>query len=466
MPRRYHGNAASIAMLRKMRHDTYNGINIHKISSHKTKEKTNKSKSASGPASGSKNSNEKKSSSEKAEESIQKPKQLPKLAKQAKLPQLLAKKTSLSFIFKKPTLVPALIRAPKKVPRCDLEQLEQQPNPDQIYLLDDLHSFDDEELTCGIDFGPESFHESTFEETLCNNASFGDLGPFCDLLSLSDQVAPLCNNASLGDLGPIGDLGPLDDQGSFSDPETICYRPQDLINDQMPAFNEVPPFNEEPATCNLKPRGDMEAIFKLPYYIIDPKYAQYQEPKAAEKPISDGYPPESSDGQGSSRKAVPNDTFAFMFGHSAKDWELKLFPELYHRMPTLPSYSDIFGQPSYEPHRTAPTAPSQSEGIRSNADGVFTNIPSSMILDQYGIVGLLAAMRATHTHPETTRLVFGEDLTKLGLDLASTDEIYVNFNGPFTTKPPQRKPMQMHQDKASDDDFAYMRKEDQETGAD
>nr|XP_043070130.1 uncharacterized protein LOC108124712 [Drosophila bipectinata] len=133
---------------------------------------------------------------------------------------------------------------------------------------------------------------------------------------------------------------------------------------------------------------------------------------------------------------------------SGDDTDYRLFPEIYNRQPWLPTFADIFGQPSYragfELEETPSTSANSHEnemGIQSSPDGRFTNIPSTMLGDRFGMTGLLAAMRATQTDPSSTQLVFGEDLTTFGLDLAARGDIYVHFNGPFTHSPPERSSM-------------------------
>jgi CCR4-NOT transcription complex subunit 2 len=44
-----------------------------------------------------------------------------------------------------------------------------------------------------------------------------------------------------------------------------------------------------------------------------------------------------------------------------------------------------------------------------------------MVADQYGIVGLLAFMRAIETDPNLVTFAHGIDLTTLGLNLASQE---------------------------------------------
>lgn len=53
--------------------------------------------------------------------------------------------------------------------------------------------------------------------------------------------------------------------------------------------------------------------------------------------------------------------------------------------------------------------------------GTMTNVPSSMIGDQFGVVGLLAFIRAADTDPNLVALTPGIDLTTLGLNLNQSE---------------------------------------------
>lgn len=79
----------------------------------------------------------------------------------------------------------------------------------------------------------------------------------------------------------------------------------------------------------------------------------------------------------------------------------------------------------------------RSVGIRTHPDGRVSNIPRSMIQDQYGIAGLLSFLRAAE-HDKTLEVQgLGEDLTKYGFDLNSRNFLYPNFGGPFADFPAQ-----------------------------
>lgn len=60
-------------------------------------------------------------------------------------------------------------------------------------------------------------------------------------------------------------------------------------------------------------------------------------------------------------------------------------------------------------------------GIQTNKDGRVTNIPSGMVTDQFGMVGLLTFIRAAESDPTLVSLALGTDLTTLGLNLNSNE---------------------------------------------
>ena len=53
--------------------------------------------------------------------------------------------------------------------------------------------------------------------------------------------------------------------------------------------------------------------------------------------------------------------------------------------------------------------------------GRVTNIPSGMVTDQFGMIGLLTFIRAAETDPGLVHLALGSDLTTLGLNLNSPE---------------------------------------------
>ncbi|RXM27231.1 CCR4-NOT transcription complex subunit 2 [Acipenser ruthenus] len=70
----------------------------------------------------------------------------------------------------------------------------------------------------------------------------------------------------------------------------------------------------------------------------------------------------------------------------------------------------------------------QKKGIQVLPDGRVTNIPSGMVTDQFGMIGLLTFIRAAETDPGMVHLALGSDLTTLGLNLNSPEPFIRNNN--------------------------------------
>ncbi|XP_039759973.1 CCR4-NOT transcription complex subunit 2 isoform X3 [Pararge aegeria] len=90
----------------------------------------------------------------------------------------------------------------------------------------------------------------------------------------------------------------------------------------------------------------------------------------------------------------------------------------------------------------APTAAPPPPG--SKPYGKVTNIPETMIPNQYGIVGLLTFIRAAESDPSLVSLALGQDLTALGLNLNSPDNLYLTFAGPWADTPCRPQDMDYH----------------------
>ncbi|CAH2232252.1 jg23341 [Pararge aegeria aegeria] len=91
----------------------------------------------------------------------------------------------------------------------------------------------------------------------------------------------------------------------------------------------------------------------------------------------------------------------------------------------------------------APDKPAR-KGIQTSPDGKVTNIPETMIPNQYGIVGLLTFIRAAESDPSLVSLALGQDLTALGLNLNSPDNLYLTFAGPWADTPCRPQDMDYH----------------------
>lgn len=67
-----------------------------------------------------------------------------------------------------------------------------------------------------------------------------------------------------------------------------------------------------------------------------------------------------------------------------------------------------------------------------------------MVNDQFGIVGLLTFIRAAETDPNLVSLALGQDLTALGLNLNSPDNLYPTFGGPWAEQPCRPQDIDFH----------------------
>lgn len=68
--------------------------------------------------------------------------------------------------------------------------------------------------------------------------------------------------------------------------------------------------------------------------------------------------------------------------------------------------------------------------------GKVTNIPGSMLRDQYGIVGELLTMVLAKAKPHLTELNVGRNLMDMGMGyLNSPENVLSSFGGPFAEHP-------------------------------
>jgi len=88
--------------------------------------------------------------------------------------------------------------------------------------------------------------------------------------------------------------------------------------------------------------------------------------------------------------------------------------------------------------------PQPRRGIQTSPSGLVTNIPSSMVTDQFGMIGLLTFIRAAETDPNLVSLALGADLTTLGLNLNSEVNLYPTFGGPWAETPCRPQDIDYH----------------------
>ncbi|XP_059621625.1 regulator of gene activity [Phlebotomus argentipes] len=90
------------------------------------------------------------------------------------------------------------------------------------------------------------------------------------------------------------------------------------------------------------------------------------------------------------------------------------------------------------------TEKAMKRGVQTSPDGKVTNIPASMVNNQFGMVGLLTFIRAAESDPNLVSLAMGQDLTTLGLNLNSPENLYPAFGGPFSDQPCRPQDIDFH----------------------
>ncbi|GAB0088112.1 Regulator of gene activity [Sergentomyia squamirostris] len=90
------------------------------------------------------------------------------------------------------------------------------------------------------------------------------------------------------------------------------------------------------------------------------------------------------------------------------------------------------------------TEKAMKRGVQTSPDGKVTNIPASMVNNQFGMVGLLTFIRAAESDPSLVSLAMGQDLTTLGLNLNSPENLYPAFGGPFSDQPCRPQDIDFH----------------------
>lgn len=84
------------------------------------------------------------------------------------------------------------------------------------------------------------------------------------------------------------------------------------------------------------------------------------------------------------------------------------------------------------------------KGIQTHPDGTVSNIPNGMVMDQFGLVGLLAFIRQSEGDPNLMAIAPGVDLTTLGLNLNSPETIYSTFQSPWKDLPCRPQDIDFH----------------------
>ncbi|XP_049304490.1 regulator of gene activity isoform X5 [Bactrocera dorsalis] len=102
----------------------------------------------------------------------------------------------------------------------------------------------------------------------------------------------------------------------------------------------------------------------------------------------------------------------------------------------FPSLTNVRGQNDQSLPQTNPLQPPGSKPYGNFFTSCkVTNIPASMVNNQFGMVGLLTFIRAAESDPNLVTLALGNDLTGLGLNLNSQESLHPTFAGPFADHP-------------------------------
>lgn len=86
-------------------------------------------------------------------------------------------------------------------------------------------------------------------------------------------------------------------------------------------------------------------------------------------------------------------------------------------------------------HMSSNVSEKAKRGVQTSPNGLVTNIPPTMVNNQFGMIGLLTFIRAAESDPNLVSLAMGQDLTALGLNLNSMENLYQSFGGPFSDSP-------------------------------
>merc|ERR1719445_2155383 len=104
--------------------------------------------------------------------------------------------------------------------------------------------------------------------------------------------------------------------------------------------------------------------------------------------------------------------------------EFLMSSEDFPALPGAPGNSFVFSDPSghmldsvkmnstgLTPEQELAKSAQARKGIQTSPDGLVTNIPTNMVVDQFGMIGLLTFIRAAETDPNLVSLALGADLT-------------------------------------------------------
>lgn len=148
----------------------------------------------------------------------------------------------------------------------------------------------------------------------------------------------------------------------------------------------------------------------------------------------------SKRGEPSTEFTMLNEDFPALPGTAAKSEQSsesssqETKPQQVQRFGNTPSYEQAVKDEMRASTHSQSTQPVKGK-IQTSPSGTITNIPKHMVLDQFGMIGLLTFIRAAETEPNLVTLALGSDLTTLGLNLNSPESLYQTFGSPFSDSP-------------------------------
>ncbi|RVE72218.1 hypothetical protein OJAV_G00059760 [Oryzias javanicus] len=142
--------------------------------------------------------------------------------------------------------------------------------------------------------------------------------------------------------------------------------------------------------------------------------------------------------------SIHNEDFPALPGPNFKDPSLNNDESKSNLNSTSKSTSSTDG-PKFPGDKTASAQNNNlKKGIQVLPDGRVTNIPAGMVTDQFGMIGLLTFIRAAETDPGMVHLALGSDLTTLGLNLNSPENLYPKFASPWASAPCRPQDIDFH----------------------
>uniref|UniRef100_A0A1A8HFA0 CCR4-NOT transcription complex subunit 2 n=1 Tax=Nothobranchius korthausae TaxID=1143690 RepID=A0A1A8HFA0_9TELE len=142
--------------------------------------------------------------------------------------------------------------------------------------------------------------------------------------------------------------------------------------------------------------------------------------------------------------SIHNEDFPALPGSNYKDTTLNDDDSKTNLNSTNKSTSSTDG-PKFPGDKTASAQNNnQKKGIKVLPDGRVINIPSGMVTDQFGMIGLLTFIRAAEIDMGLVHLALGSDLTTLGLNLNSPENLYPKFASPWASSPCRPQDIDFH----------------------